>query len=120
MSGDGKSSGNGSSSPFGNGQGGQAGQTMSGHDFVKDPTGGYTGTGNDFIEKPAGAGATAEAPPDFTQGGKGPQKADTGADLDKESEGGSLLPLNAADVPAGSPRAPFIDNGTTKPFSVRG
>lgn len=118
MAGDGKSSGNGNTSPFGNGKGGD-GQTMSnGHDFIKDPTGGFAGNGVDFVTKPEGTGASGETPPDFTQGGKGAQKPATGADIDAESEGGSILPLQAADVPAGSPRRPFIDDGTTKPFKI--
>lgn len=109
-------SGDGKTSPFG-----KNGGPMPGNDFTKNPAGSQPGgKGANLIEKPAGAGPTAAAPPDFTKGGKDAQKS--GSDpVNPESaikDKGQMVPL--ADVPPGSPRAPFIGVGSMgngrKPF----
>lgn len=90
--GDGKTMGDGRTSPFGDGGG-----TMAGNDFVKNPAGGNPGgRGNDFLTRPEGEGPTGATPTDFAKGGKGPQKSGEAEDLNPESEirdGGELVPL---------------------------
>lgn len=95
---------------------------MAGNDFVKNPAGSSPGgKGADLTTNPAGAGPTGATPTDFTKGGKGAQKSGEPEDLNAESmlkDKGVRVPL--ADVPPGSPRAPFIGVGSMgdgrKPF----
>lgn len=121
--GDGKTQGDASTSPFGNGSGQVPGAgTMAGNDFVKNPAGGTSGgAGANFVTTPQGAGPTGATPTDFTKGGKSPQKSGEAPDLNSQSEirdQGKLVPL--ADVPQGSPRKSLIGTGSMgdsrKPF----
>lgn len=116
--GDGKTPGDGKTSPFGTNGG-----PMPGNNFLTNPAGSQPGTsGNNFLENPAGGGPTAATPPDFTKGGKDPQKQGTdptNPQSDVTSDGGPGL-RPAADVPANSPRKGLIGVGSIgdsrKPF----
>ncbi len=119
MIGDGKTPGDGKTSPFGTNGG-----PMPGVDFVKNPAGSQPGgRGTNFLTNPAGQGPTAPAPPNFAAGAGEQQKSGEAPDLCPESEikdkgGPGLRP--AADVPPGSPRKDLIGVGSMgesrKPF----
>lgn len=110
--GDGKTQGDASTSPFGNGSGNTAGGNMAGNDFVTNPGGAKAGgAGADFMVNPSGAGPTG-AKPNITQAPE--QKKGEPVDLNKPSEirdGGGLVPLlDRPDAGAGSignARKPF-------------
>lgn len=117
--GDGKTEGDGTASPFGNGNGDEGAMATT-NDFVTNPQGNAPrNTGNDFVTNPAGtaarSGPTIDAP--ALQGPKAP----TGdpKDLDKSSlvPGSGPARVALADVPAG-PRAKFVDD--RKPFKLKG
>jgi hypothetical protein len=55
MANNGKTSGDGKTSPFGS-PSGERGKSAGGNDFIKNPAGTNPGTGNDFIANPAGNG----------------------------------------------------------------
>jgi len=116
--GDGKTTGDGKTNPFG----GPGDGKMAGNDFTKNPAGATPGgPGADFVANPVGTGPTGATPIDFTKGGKSAQKSGEPEDLNPEStikQSGQRVPL--ADVPTGSPRAPLIGVGSIgdgrKPF----
>lgn len=118
----GDTSGDGKTSPFGPSNG----APMTPTDLLKTPSGQPPQRpGVNFLDRPAGSGPQAAAPPDFNKGGKDGQKSGDAPDLNPQSEikdGGGLVPL--ADVPAGSPRQPFIGVGSignnSKPFTLKG
>lgn len=124
MSGDGKTSGNGKTSPFGNGDGKDRGTNMAGIDFVKNPAGNPSGrAGVDFIANPGGSGPSGQRPPDFAAQGDRTQKRGEDPDLDKSSipagNGGKVLQADpntggARDIGVGS----IGDN--RKPFKLNG
>lgn len=116
MTGDGKTPGNGTTSPFATNGG-----PMPGNDFIKNPAGSSPGgRGVDFVRNPGGVGPTAATPPDFTKGGKDPQRSgsDPTNPASEVKDKGLLVPL--ADVAPGSPRGNLVGVGsmgdTRKPF----
>jgi hypothetical protein len=127
--GDGKTSGSGSKSPFGNGTGNVGGSgPKAGVDFVKDQTGGNgPSTGHNFVEKPAtppGSGATGmNTVKDPTNGGGGTGKQPEGTLRCPDSiPSGGIWPQPPLDASA---RTPQRDLGTVagggpvhKPFRV--
>jgi hypothetical protein len=112
--GDGKTQGDASTSPFGNGGGNTAGGNMAGNNFLTNPGGSKAGgAGADFLTNPSGAGPTGAKPLNVVDPGM-PQKKGEPVDLNKPSEirdGGGLVPLlDRPDAGAGSignARKPF-------------
>jgi len=121
--GDGKTSGSGASSPFGDGGGKPSGGGMSGNDFVKNPAGsGGPSAGHNFVENGAqspGGGAKPSVNPAKTDAGAQP----SGTPRCPESiPSGGIWPQGQMDQSA---RSPQRDLGTGaqgapvhKPFKV--
>lgn len=115
---DGKTPGDGKTSPFG-----KNGGPMPGNDFNKNPAGSAPGgRGVNFLEQPSGGGGGSAPKDPLVSAVKGDQKSGTdeaNPQSEIKSDGGPGLRPDAT-VPAGSPRQQFIGTGSIgdsrKPF----
>ena len=101
MAGNGKTSGDGKTSPFGSPGGGAS---SGGNDFVANPSPATGGGGNNFVEKPEGGGESGGANNFVEKPG--------GDDMVPAQKTGTYR--NPTSVPAGGP-TPFVKGGATPP-----